>query len=101
MDAFRLNAYARRRLADDPEACPIEAGDAALMLAWLAALETEAELDREAVDAALAADRDERRAEMAASFRRGTGIGIGGNRGGGNDGRAALPAVTEAIVIEG
>src|SRR5207253_1991635 len=80
--ASTLHAFARRRLAAEPQSCPIEAADAALMIAWLAALETEAELDREAVEAALATDRNTRRAEMAAGFRaaasrQGTGPGNG------------------------
>jgi hypothetical protein len=69
MDASTLHTYARRRLAAEPQSCPVEPAAAALMIAWLAALETEAELDREAVEAALATDRDTRRAEMAAGFR--------------------------------
>src|SRR5436190_2841344 len=78
MDASTLHAYARRRLAAEPQSCPVEPADAALMIAWLAALETEAELDQEAVEAALATDRDTRRAEMAAGFRAaGSRQGIG------------------------
>lgn len=86
MEASTLHAYARRRLAAEPEACPIEPADAAMMLAWLAALETEAELDQEAVEAALAADRDTRRAEMAAGFRA-AGSRQGAGQGNGNGGR--------------
>src|SRR5438270_10252581 len=85
MEASTLHAYARRRLAAEPQSCPVEPADAALMIAWLAALATEAELDQEAVKAALAADRDARRAEMAAGFRaagsrQGTGRGNGNTR---------------------
>src|SRR5437868_10306079 len=69
MDASTLHAYARRRLAAEPQSCPVEPADAALMIAWLAALETEAQLDQEAVEAVLATDRDTCRAEMAAGFR--------------------------------
>jgi hypothetical protein len=82
MDASTLHAYARRRLAAEPQSCPVEPADAALMIAWLAALETEAELDQEAVEAALAADRDTRRAEMAAGFRA-AGCRLGTRRGSG------------------
>jgi hypothetical protein len=69
MEASRLHAFARRRLADQPEACPIDPADMALALTWLSAIETEAEIDQSAVDTALAADREVRRAEMAAGFR--------------------------------
>ena len=93
MEASTLHAYARRRLAAEPQSCPVEPADAALMIAWLAALATEAELDQEAVKAALAADRDARRAEMAAGFRaagsrQGTGRGNGNTRSQGNAGNA-------------
>src|SRR5260370_30529058 len=69
MEASRLHAFARRRLADQPEACPIDPADMALALTWLSAIETEADIDQSAVDTALAADRDARRQEMAAGFR--------------------------------
>lgn len=83
MNASTLHAFARRRLAAEPQSCPVEPADAALMIAWLAALEIEAELDREAVEAVLATDRDTRRAEMAAGFRA-AGSRQGSGRGKGN-----------------
>lgn len=69
MDASLLFGHARRRLAADPEACPIDPGDMALALVWLSALETEAEIDTAEVERALAAEREGNRAAMAAKFR--------------------------------
>lgn len=69
MEARDLHAFARRRLDDDPNACPIEPADMALALTWLAALEVEADLDERHVEETLAAERQTRRTEMAAAFR--------------------------------
>lgn len=73
MDASKLHAFARRRLADDPATCPVAARDAALMLTWLAALEVEADLDEAEVDALLAASRRDDRAAAASAFRAASG----------------------------
>jgi hypothetical protein len=73
MDAHALLAYARRRWEADPDTCPIELHDAALLLAHLAALEGEAELEEAELAEELAAAREAKKREMALGFRRASG----------------------------
>ena len=101
MDSSRLHAFARRRLADNPDACPIEPEDAALMMIWLASLETEAELNQAEVDRLLAEGDAERRAAMAAGFRAASGRATSGNgNGNGNGGRREQRPAVEPVEEE-
>jgi hypothetical protein len=70
LDAHALLSYARRRFERDPDLCPIEPGDAGLLLATLAILAAEAEIEAADEAADLAAAQDAKRLELARGFRK-------------------------------
>jgi hypothetical protein len=71
LDAHDLLGYARRRVEDDPSVCPLDdVNDFNAVLAVLAALAIEAEIEQAETARDLMAGEPDRRAELAARFRR-------------------------------
>ena len=71
LDANDLLSFARRRCEEDPSVCPLESvEDFNAVLAVLAALAIEAEIEAAETSRELSAGSGDRRAELAARFRR-------------------------------